>query len=83
MFCLSKIGLLFLKRIYEMVVRGSIPFFQNEELIAKFLNTAHYKNALSFIEGDLTNNTQLFTNLLFKTKNFFEDNSNTDTLEES
>lgn len=30
MFCLSKIGLLFLKRIYEMVVRGSIPFFQNE-----------------------------------------------------
>ena len=66
-----------------MVVRGSIPFFQNEELITRFLTTAHYKNALGFIEGDLNNNTQLFTNLLYKTKNFFEDSANTHNLEES
>jgi hypothetical protein len=32
-----------------------------------FINTAHYKNALNYIEADLANNTQLFNNLLRKT----------------
>ena len=40
------------------------------------MKTAHYKNALNFIEGDLNNNTQLFTNLLYKTKTYFEDITN-------
>lgn len=66
-----------------MVVKGSIPFFQNQELIEKFLKTSHYKNALMFIEGDLNNNTQLFTNLLFKTKSYFKETANTQHLDES
>lgn len=83
MFSLSKIGLLFLQKVYEMIMKGQIPFFEDKKVIENFMKTGHYKNALNLLEQDLNNNTQLFSSLLYKTQGLFQDKASTANLDKT